>query len=490
MLVEELCGLDCVRDPGQRVLFGQSVGEFLKKPVDLQGRDARSDTVAIVQAVLREQQDPEPGVTALLYAVSLHEGSDVAGTVRERILGAWRSESSRRLLPFEAFEDNDVKAARALLAGHAGTDEGRLCDLLSDELGLDLPRHLTTTELFEHLLDTNAQADGLPPAVILLELTAVLTPHESTRRRLREWCDSWSASAGAQAALLRRREQIEARDLPDREIPRCLIVMVDPAEDGSPDVYVRHWVNRTVGYWAPVPGRIERVTLDTLDAAVERAVRRGEEFWTDADRDGEDQSPIHVEFVLPYSLLNYDVAGLHTVADSSHPVPIGLRYYVHLRSLDRMRLRDPAQLRRWRLRWNSLKASAVARHHSWSGDVQTADDLGMWHRQLVADQRLTAVLLGTPALEGRAMEPLKAAIAEGIGVGLWDRRDPAPQEARTLLDMVIGYPAAQLPITVHRLRLKAATAESGHQLPGGHVAFLYDDPFRLVDYEEEEGVSA
>ncbi|RSS64050.1 hypothetical protein [Streptomyces sp. WAC06614] len=501
-LVDELSALDCVRDPGQRVLFGQSVGEYLERALDLPGKDARNDTVALVQAVLRDQQDMESGVEALLYAVELHEGSDLAGRVRERVLrarepGAGTGGGAASGLPLlGAFEDKDLKAARALLAGHTGVDAGVLLERLGRELPLDLPRGLTPAGLFDRLLDLNAQADGLPPAVVLLECVAELMPPGDERgRRLREWCDTWAAGAAAGTADALRRRRAQLGGVPGRpgtpggppggDVPRCLIVMVDPALDGSPDIYVRHWVNRTAGHWAPVSGALERATPPTLGTVVERAVRHGEAYWADADSAGEDPSPIHVEFVLPYSMLNADVAGLGLrEAGAEEPVPIGLRYYVHLRSLERMRTRDPAQLRRWRLRWQTLRAASAARPHAWTGADPTTTGLRIWRNKLVADQHLTAVTLGAPALEGQALEPLKAAIAEGIGVALWDRRDPAPEALGTPLDMLVGYPTTQLPGTIHRLRMKAETEVDGGHMPGRHVAFFYDDPFRLIDCEE------
>lgn len=317
----------------------------------------------------------------------------------------------------------------------------------------------------------------------MMEFTAVLTPRESDRRRLHDWCDNWSTSAGSRDILMRRRERIETSGPPDRDIPRCLIIMVDPAEDGSPDIYVRHWVNRTAGFWSPSSEGTERTTLGTLGAAVERAIRRGEESWADADSAGEDSSPIHVEFVLPYTMLNHDVAGLGGAADTDDTVPIGLRYYVHLRSLERMRTRDPAQLRRWRLRWQTLRAATAARPHGWTSEDRMTG-LPIWRNKLATNAQLTAVTLGSPALEGQALEPLKAAIAEGVGVALWDRRDPSQQSFVAPLDMLVGYPRDQLPETIHRLRMKAETDLNGFQLPGRHVAFFYDDPFRLIDCEE------
>ncbi|MBW5485465.1 VMAP-C domain-containing protein [Streptomyces bambusae] len=563
VLVDELCRLDCVRDPGQRVLFGQSVGEYLELAVDLPGKDARGDMVSLVQIVLRSRSDDvdagvEAAVEAFVYAVGLHEGSDTAGELRERVQAVWAPGPAAGLLLHGAFEDRDVKAARALVAGQPGLDRRGLRDRLAHELRLELPGHLTPVELFEHLLDLNAQADGLPPAVVMLEFLAVLAPRESDRRRMRDWCDGWAngaaAGAGAGDALRRRREGLAAAGSRDRggterggergaqgavqrgaersadgDSPRCLIIMVDPAPDGSPDIFVRHWVNRVSGDWAPVAGSLERATLRSLEAAVERAIRRGEEYWADADRDGEDLSPIHVEFVLPYTMLNHDVAGLGRNADAPDTVPIGLRYYVHLRSLERMRTRDPAQLRRWRMRWQTLRSSAAARPHPWTwtgtddpdgnGDTDGTDGtdpvsaigtvngtaatdrsgaaratdraadraagLRIWRNQLVADQLLTAVTLGAPAREGQGLEPLKAAIAEGIGVALWDRRDPSQrQQLGAPLDMLVAFPTAQLPGTIHRLRTKAETHQNGAQLPGRYVAFFYDDPFRLIDCEE------
>ncbi|MGW0901022.1 effector-associated domain 2-containing protein, partial [Streptomyces goshikiensis] len=167
VLVEELSALDCLRDPGQRVLFGHSVGEYLERPVDMPGKDARNDTVALVHAVLREQHEVETGLDALLYAVGLHEGSDIAGRVRERVLSAWAPEASPVLSLRGPFEDEDVNAARTLLAGQNGVDRGGLLDRLAYELRLELPRDLTPAQLFDHLLDMNAQADGLPPAVVM-----------------------------------------------------------------------------------------------------------------------------------------------------------------------------------------------------------------------------------------------------------------------------------------------------------------------------------
>ncbi|MFE6915621.1 VMAP-C domain-containing protein [Streptomyces rubiginosohelvolus] len=50
--------------------------------------------------------------------------------------------------------------------------------------------------------------------------------------------------------------------------------------------------------------------------------------------------------------------------------------------------------------------------------------------------------------------------------------------------MLLGHSYAQLPETVNRLRVGAEVEEDGPLWLGRHIAFLWDDPHRLVDREE------
>lgn len=470
-VVNELCELDCVRDPSRRYEFGQSVSEFMEKAIDLPGSDARTDVITLVRLTLRQ----DSGIEALLYAVGLHEGEDTATVVRHRIFAPAAVE---RQQVSAVFEHGDVTEVRALLTGDLGIDPRRLRDRLARELRRDLPHQVSVVGLFDHLLDANAQPDGLPPAVVLVEYAAALVPRLS--ERLRAWSEPRAAEIGLLEALLRRRDQIAAERPQDQDIPRCLVVMADPAQDGSPDVVVRHWVNETAGYWSPLPGQEEQVALAGLSAAVERAILRGEQMWAEAADD--DGGPVYVEFVLPYSLLNHDVARLELGSGAHDPMPIGPRYFVHLRSLERMRGRDPGQLRRWRRRWKALRACAAPQSHHWQGPE--GRHLAPWRTALMQNEQLTAVVLGSPPCEGGALEALKAAVAEGIGLAVWDRRDPSQPQVRELLKLLIGFAPGQIPAKVHQLRAQAEIDVEGRQLLGRHIALLWDDPFRLVDCQE------
>ncbi|TDC20556.1 hypothetical protein E1265_21720 [Streptomyces sp. 8K308] len=463
-LVNELCELDCVRDPALRFEFGQSVGEYLGRHVDLPGRDARSDMVVLLNTALPQR---DRGFDAVIYAVALHSGEDIAAEVRARVHG---------LAP--VLPDQDAGVARKLLR-EAAVPRPALHAALTRALNLDTPEHLSAADLFDHLLDVPAQPDGLPPAVLLLECAAQLAA-TAQATRLRDWCEAWAGGAGAVDALHERRRRLAADRTPDHTIPKCLVVMVDPADDGSPDIFVRHWINELPGYWDPRSGESETTTLDGLAGAVERAIGQGERLW--ADLPEHDVDPAYVEFVLPYSLLNHDVARLEIGADTGDPLPIGPRYLVHLRSLERMRDRNPIQHRAWRARWKTLRQGPVTQaHHWWAADPA---ELPRWRQALFQNDRLTAVTMDAPATEGHGLEALKAAIAEGIGLALWDRRPASHPNIREMMRLLIGFPHAQLPRAVLHMRIQAETDVDGlHQL-GRNIALFWDDPFRLIDCEE------
>ncbi|TDC63210.1 hypothetical protein [Streptomyces hainanensis] len=460
-LVNELCDLDCVQDAAQRHGFGQTVGEYLGRRVDLSGRSARDDVIVLVSLALRQGGQ---GVDAVISAVDLHSGRDVAADVRARL---------QELAP--VLPEQDAGAARKLLR-EAAVKGPALHAALSRELGLPLPEHLSAGDLFDHLLDVADQPDGLPPSVLVLESAARLAPVPAHAERLRGWCETWAGTTGALPALLERRRRLAAARAPDHTIPRCLVIMVDPADDGSPDVFVRYWINELAGYWEPRSGESEVTTLDDLSGAVERAIRQGERLWEQA------VEPAYVEFVLPYSLLNHDVARLELGAGTGSATPIGPHYLVHLRSLERMRDQNPVQHRAWRARWGTLREGQVIQAHHWSAAEQ--GELPRWRQDLLRNAQFTAVTMEAPAVEGHGLEPLKVAIAQGIGLALWDRRAQRDPYVREILRILVGHSHDRLPGAVRQMRFQAEADTEGLGQVGRHIAFFWDDPYRLIDCEE------
>src|SRR5690606_40039899 len=250
----------------------------------------------------------------------------------------------------------------------------------------------------------------------------------------------------------------------------------------------RPWLNSVPGHWDPQPGEPATTSLDRLGEAVEQALRQGARLWPVAPAPGpggHEQPPTYVEFVLPYDLLNHDVAGLRFTLGHGRPLPLGLRYAVHLRSLERMRTDDRLVRRQWQERWRVLRQQGVT-VHGWSGD--DAQRLDAWQTTLAGESARTAVVLDAPA-DTPALEALKAAIAEGIALAIWDRRGVFVEERREVVTAVFASVpvAAQIPMAIHRLRRKAVDPAQRPDLLGRHIAFLWDDPTRLVDIHTDDG---
>ncbi|MFE0449247.1 SAV_2336 N-terminal domain-related protein [Streptomyces fungicidicus] len=484
-LTDALCELECMRDVAGRVVFARMLGERLHRSIDVRGLRLREDVVTLARAAL----NTAGGLHALLDVVELIEGEETAlaleaSQARIGVLATARSWTSGTgqgparsgnfgtLLPGPLSRE-EADSARALLGGLAeAPPESALHDRLTDALnGLHLPWGLTVERLFEHVLDFNSMPDGLPPAVLLLECAAWSVQFRGDRDALFRWTDRWAQEAGLLTALRRRREHYTlAADLPGTPTPLCLVLAVDPARDGSRDIVVHSWHSITSRSWNPVPGESTVTTLDALNHVVERGLRQMTRLAAQA---------FYVEFVLPYDLLNHDVAGLRCRIGDGRPIPLGLRHPVHLRSLERMRSDNVVVRSVWRERWHTLGTRGI-RTHEWRTSDERRPD--MWQADLAGRPDCTAAVLDAPA-EPAASQALKAAIAEGVGVAVWDRRGTFAEERREVVRAVFDTVnrREQLPTAIHRLRRNAGTHDNSTSLLGAHIAFLWDDPTRPVD---------
>jgi hypothetical protein len=478
-LTEALCELSCLEDPQGRVQFAVVLGEQLSQQVDVRGSKLREDAVTMVRAALSVMG----GEHVLVGVVRVFEGEEAAAGF-ERMLVPVAPPAASMMLPGPLSEYDKHKARALLDAAKGEVSAIRLRDELVEELhGVDLPLGLTPEQLLTYVAELNVQPDGLPPAVLLLEQASRLAGAPGHRAELAAWVEGWAQRADLTGALERRRARPAAVEY-DPEIPRCLIVAAEPARDGSGEIVVRPWLNTAPGRWDPQPGEPATTDLDGLGAAVERALRQGARLWPaqrEPDPGGPEQPPPYIEFVLPYDLLNHDVAGLKLGSGDGRPLPLGLKYGVHLRSLERMRTDDVLVRLQWQERWQTLRQHGVAVHGWREPDAQRLDE---WQTSLAGESRHTAVVLDAPA-GASALEALKAAIAEGIGLAIWDRRGVFAEERREVVTAVFASvpTPAQIPMAIHRLRRKAELNTQGPLLLGRHIAFFWDDPTRLVDIQ-------
>ncbi|MFJ8595501.1 hypothetical protein [Streptomyces sp. NPDC093598] len=477
-LTNELCGLGCMEDAQGRLHFGVVLGDLLGRQIDLRGVKLREDVVLLVRAAL----NIPGGERVLVEVVRILEG-DLAGDELDQLLARWVAPAPPPALQGPLTRD-DAARARALLA-QGDLPAARLRDALVEELnGLDLPTGLTPEQLLAHVLDWNVQPDGLPPAVLLADHAARLATTPAHRTALTGWADDWARRAGLTGAMEERR-QARGTVTSDPDIPRCLVVAVEPTRDGTGEIVVRPWLNTVPGRWNPQPGEPVTTTLDELGTAVQRALRQGARLWSaprDPDPSGRRQPPPYIEFVLPYDLLNHDVAGLTFRIGDGQPLPLSLKYGVHLRSLERMRTDDALVRDQWRERWRTLREDGVL-VHGWR--APDGGRLGAWQSGLAGEPRHTAVVLDAPT-DVLALEALKAAIAEGIGIAIWDRRGVFREERREVVTALFAAAPtpARIPVAVHLLRRNAESEGRGPgELLGRHIGFFWDDPTRPVDVQ-------
>lgn len=484
-LTNALCELSCMEDAQGRLHFAVVLGDLLGAQVDLRGVKLREDVVVMVRAAL----SIAGGEHILVEAVRILEG-DLAGDELDRLLDQLLDRPPAQaglagLLAGPVLSREDERAARAVLA-RGELPATRLRDALVGELnGLDLPTGLTPDQLFSHVLSWTAQLDGMPPAVLLVDLAARLAPSHAHRAALHAWADDWARRAGLTTQLEARRRAAADTAPGDPDIPCCLVIAVEPARDGTRDIVVRPWLNTVPGHWNPQPAEPAHTTLDDLGTAVEEALRQGTRLWTaprEPDTGQRRPPPPYIEFILPYDLLNHDVAGLtHRVGDGQ-PLPLSLKYGVHLRSLERMCSDDAVIRDQWRQRWRTLCEQGVT-VHDWR--ERDGSRLDTWQAGLAGEARHTAVVLDAPS-DAAALAALKAAIAEGIGLAVWDRRGVFTEGRREVVTALFAaaQTPARVPTAVHLLRRNAESDGQGPgELLGRHIGFLWDDPTRPIDVQ-------
>jgi hypothetical protein len=477
-LTNFLSTLGCMEDAQSRLRFGDILGETLGRQIDLRGVKLREDVVVLVRTAL----NGEDGQRVLVEVVRILEG-EAAGDQLEELLAQFIEPVKSELVDESALSVSDESSARAVLA-LGELPAPRLRDTLVEELnGLSLPIGLSAERLFTYVLGYGSQADHLPPAVLLLDCAAPLAA-PGHAAALSAWADGWARRAGL-AEQLEARRRARAETLYDPDIPRCVIIAVEPARDGTEEVVVRQWFNSVPGHWSPLPGQPITTTLEGLGPAVEAALRQSARLWhapSAPNQSGRQQPPLYVEFVLPYELLNHDVAGLTYRIGDGEPMPLSLKYGVHLRSLERMRADDPLWRDQWLERWSTLRAHGVLSHDWPDPDV---DGVGMWQRRLAGEAMHTAVVLDAPT-DAIAQAALKAAIAEGIGLAVWDRAGVFVEAGRQMMSAVFAsvQTPIQIPMAIHRLRQKAESRRPGPaELHLKDIGFLWDDPTRPVDYQ-------
>ncbi|MBB5959532.1 hypothetical protein FHS29_006153 [Saccharothrix tamanrassetensis] len=345
-----------------------------------------------------------------------------------------------------------------------------------------LPPNSDYLDAFSLLETLNARPDGLPKPLVFIEHLAARARPE-VALELHRW-------AGVQGERLGLADELRAvrHDIRDAKAPIArhrrsngfLVFSLQRVGNSGDRFELVHW--RQLGMqdgWYPMRVAEHVGDLESVKRAVADLVVYIEGHWADFD------PSYHVEFVLSAEMLNLDVDQWSWETDSEGvPQPLGCRYPVVVRSLERMGKRQ--YHREWRARWKELTAQlddtgALAEESTCWG----RDDGQAGLRRLTAafdrcSSAVSLVLSSPPRADSPGREQIAVGLRAGVPVVLWhrDRCDAEFAElARALLHD--GDRRGLL----ERVRL-ARTVAFARGPDGGHPAqaltVLCDDPDRMI----------
>lgn len=469
-LVKALITVACMQTPADRQLFvrflADEIGDGFVVPE--QG-SARSQAIAIVRECLRHDGGEHAFIDALqLFAPDERGTLEAANLIRSHVV--------LDVLPSAARH-----AIHVLLGLAEGLDiihVDALWYLAADELApLPAGDAITLTAAFDHLSRLNARSDRLPPSLAFIEHVAALLSSDVPTRlpigdlpaQLRRWADEQAARMGLTAELAALRRIVGSAGPPSTAQPSLVIQLIEHGL-GDGRYIVSYWTQHRPGPWHPERGESWTVPLAQACEVVDEARRRAEAVW------GNRPGKVFLEFILPSSLLNQPVEWWVADPGSRTARPLCVNYPIVVRSLER--IRTPWLHRYWRNRWAAM-TSATALSAQWAPGE---DGARLWNARLNANEGISAVILSGPPqpIPKGDEDYLWMAIAAGVPVVIWDRRENSTQESKNVIKSLVGGLPMSLSERVSALRRAAAVDPSnGH--PGQHITVLWDDPTRLVD---------
>lgn len=335
----------------------------------------------------------------------------------------------------------------------------------------------TVAEVVSYLEQLNAGPTGLPPLLVFIEYLAEhLGDHHCDQ--LREWNDRQAGLMCMAEEIVTLRTETSAADLENAHTAACLVVRLERDLLDAELYHMAHWCQMDPTGWRPRRGHDMTGSLQDIELAVAALVEEAESSWAN------DAETISIEFLLPLDLLNLPVDQFRLDIESELPLPLGIRYHVSTRSLDRARTRK--WHREWRRRWSRVTNDGAAL------DVDDESKLWWKHgqprhlRQLEAalsvNPNVVFLMLSAPPPTTRLLSPceLHVGLRNGIPVMLWPRVETTSRS----FELAMQPLAEKLQALREQTRLLRGEAH-GSPRPATHVgsrvALLWDDPDRPVE---------
>ncbi|WP_007516498.1 effector-associated domain 2-containing protein [Pseudofrankia saprophytica] len=342
-------------------------------------------------------------------------------------------------------------------------------------LAVSPPTHCDTAwAVLLHLAGRNAPLGALPPYLAFLDQVGVLlTPAITNQvgRFLRRQVNGAGLADQLADAHGRRTAQVGLVHL---------ILQFERSElvDGQVEMTCwRQWPG--IEGFEPCGTRLG--SNDDLEAMAEDAIGELEELLAEGEQ------LVALEFILPRPLLDLPVEHWRTENDTTLPRPIGLRYPVVLRSLERQRRRRGQ--REWRLRWRALTKGATGFAHCDAFGVGGGEhDHDRLQTRFLREDAMVALVLSGPPREDLAASELDIALNCGVPVVVWHRGSRTEDAIAAAIQAFLGSATGGAGLTdlrerARRLRVDAHLARPDWPDLGRHLALMWEDP----DRQPEQG---
>lgn len=420
------------------------------------------------------QQSPER-LAALIRIVSRFEQGSRAMVELRRVV--------TDLTPLDLIRTPERARLFTLLAGVVVPDIADIYRVVAGPTAPGLHGPTTYFEVFRVLETLNAGPDGLPRPLVLVEHIAARVRTELAIE-LHRWNEAQAVSINLLPELTAVRESLRpetAQPLtPPPGSPAYLVLQLR-REGPTGEVYrLSHW--RQLGApspWSPLHGEDFLGTLAEVKRRVAALIEKVEDDWAQYSPD------IRIEFVLDYENLNLDVDQWPWENDEFMAQPMGCRYPVVVRSLERMAMRK--YHREWRQRWDELtgqlgRAGGLA--HTATCRASSEGEQGL--RELLTrfnrERGLVSLVLSAPPKQEHAgRDEIAAGVKAGVPLAVWHRHDCGTPEFAEVVESVLhGQDELHLLERVRLARTTAFAEGPGRRHVGEALTILYDDPERLV----------
>jgi vWA-MoxR associated protein C-terminal domain/vWA-MoxR associated protein middle region 0 len=324
-------------------------------------------------------------------------------------------------------------------------------------------------EAYQHLADFNAGPDGVPPAILFVELVARAVGGE-IGARLTEWVEQNVRKLRRTSALEEQRETRLSVQM-EPHLHLMFAIKLDSIDSGK--CILSFWRQDDPLDWPPQGGGFHELSIDDLEYRVDEMIVQAEDAWSDQ------AVPVTLEFLMARQLLQLPIYTWRKEHSSGDPRPLVLDYTVVIRSLERMQAKH--WHRPWRVRWDSmLENPAVERIHPVGASRAGDNPIDV----VLSDSRWIGLVMDEPPSarpEPRAApDCLMAALRAGLPMILW-HPSAASEDLRPLIGRLTGGPGGVLELPEQR---RAAHLSAGVDDLVRGLVVLWDDPNRILVFDQ------